>query len=77
MTQLRYYFLSQEDDNKPDENGSGGGGEDAIGAPNTDGGEAKESDGLPVVRGVCVDYIHANRDGASVFGRQKWRESGR
>ena len=77
MTEFRYYFHSLEDDNKPDENG-GGDDEDATGVSSPDGGgEAKESDGLPVVRGVCVDYVHANRDGASVFGRQKWRESGR
>ena len=29
------------------------------------------------MKGVCVDYVHANRDGASAFGRQKWMESSR
>ena len=62
----------QEDDNKADENG---GGDENENDASPAGGE--ESNGLPVVKGVCVDYVHANRDGASVFGRQKWRESGK
>ena len=57
----------QEDENKVDENGEGGA---SATSPAV-------SDGLPVVKGVCVDYVHANRDGASVFGRQKWMETGR
>ena len=59
----------QEDENKADENG----GEDE----NEREALTNDSDGLPVVKGVCVDYVHANRDGASVFGRQKWMETGR
>ena len=70
----------QEDDNKADENGEGDDNENGASATSpAAGGAGEESSdgGLPVVKGVCVDYIHANRDGASVFGRQKWRESSR
>ena len=65
-------YFPQEDDHKADEND---GGEENGASPNA--GIGAESNELPVVKGVCVDYVHANRDGASVFGRQKWRESGR
>ena len=64
-------YFPQEDDHKADEND---GGEQNGASPAGGGAEGNE---LPVVKGVCVDYVHANRDGASVFGRQKWRESGR
>ena len=72
------YRYPQEDDNKADENGEGDDNENGASATSPAAGAGGESsDGLPVVKGVCVDYIHANRDGASVFGRQKWRESSR
>ncbi len=32
---------------------------------------------LPVVKGVCVDYIHANKDGASIIGQRRRQESNR
>ena len=63
--------FQQEDDHKAEEND--GGDENGTSASV---GEGSGND-LPVVKGVCVDYVHANRDGASLFGRQKWRESGR
>ena len=67
------HFDLQENDNKADENGGDDDDENGAVEDSSDG----VGVGLPVVKGVCVDYIHANRDGASVFGRQKWRESGR
>ena len=48
--------------------------DDAIAVEHVDGGGDRR---LPVVKGVGVDYVHANIDGASVMGHQKRRRRGR